>query len=198
LDVNSEILAQYAAVCQANVIVPIVEPEILMDGDHTIERASQVCLRVLSALFSRLQAHSVRLEAALLKTNMVLPGVEAGMAAAAEVASCTLRCLSATVPPALAGVVFLSGGLSEALATEYLAHINSPQVDIPRPWRLSFSYARALQHSALLAWGGHEEKVEEASQILVRLASANSLASRGIASESEPSTATLHVKNYVY
>lgn len=198
VDVNAEILAQYAATCQANGLVPIVEPEILMDGSHCINRASEVCRGVLAAVFNRMHMHRVDLSGVLLKTNMVLPGVDGPIATVEEVANHTVQCLAMTVPPALPGIVFLSGGLSESLATVYLRAINTCSLKTLRPWRLSFSYARALQHSAILKWAGVEENVKEASKILVDLARANSQASMGVLAESVCSDATLHVKDYTY
>jgi len=149
---NAQVLARFAALSQAAGLVPIVEPEVLMDGDHTIERCGEMTGMILRLVFNELAEHRVSLKGMLLKTNMVLPGEDASQrASVAEVAEATLRCLREAVPPAVPGVLFLSGGQDAIPATEHLNAMN--QVD-RIPWQLSFSYGRALQAPALEAWGG--------------------------------------------
>jgi hypothetical protein len=154
---NVEALARFAALSQEAGLVPIVEPEVLMDGDHTIERHYEVTENVLQALFQALAAHQVHLEGLLLKVNMILPGTECshevGVTAVAEA---TWRCMQHTVPAAVPGIVFLSGGQSDVRATEHLNALN--QIN-RTPWQLSFSYGRALQAPALKAWAGREANV---------------------------------------
>ena len=140
IDVNAHALARYAALCQEAGIVPIVEPEVLMDGDHTIDRSFEVTTAVLDALYQALFVQRVRLDGTLLKPNMVLSGYSCPQqASVAEVAEATVRCFRATVPAAVPGIVFLSGGQSDELAT---AHLNAMNTLEGRPWQLSFSYGR--------------------------------------------------------
>src|SRR5205823_3121919 len=138
-------------------LVPIVEPEVLMDGNHSIERCFDVTVRTLEVVFDELVLQGIVLEGMLLKPNMVVSGIEAKRQADAdEVADLTIRCLRRTVPPAVPGIVFLSGGQDEVTAT---AHLNAMNARGPHPWQLSFSYGRALQASALAAWRGEQANV---------------------------------------
>jgi len=157
--VNAHALARYAAICQEQGVVPIVEPEVLMNGSHTIERCEEVTDEVLHAVFNALLDQKVSLEGMLLKPNMVISGKECTkQASVGEVAFATLRCLSRHVPPAVPGVVFLSGGQDYVAATMHLNAIN--QLERPKPWQLSLSYGRALQDEALKAWGGKHENLK--------------------------------------
>jgi len=174
---NGSALARYAALCQEQGLVPIVEPEVLMDGSHTIERCEEVTSVVLHWLFHALFQQGVALEAMLLKPNMVVAGKTcARQASVDEVATATLRCLRRHVPAAVPGIVFLSGGQTATLATTHLNAIN--QQDL-RPWRISFSYGRALQDPALEAWAGRDENLKVAGLALHRRASCNSAACVG-------------------
>lgn len=191
-------LARYAAICQLHGLVPIVEPEILNDGDHTIELCAQVTERVLAAVFKALNDHGVLLEGCLLKPNMVLSGYEAAKkATAAEVGKWTLQTLQRTCPPALVGVVFLSGGQSEEEASVNLSAINA--VAGKKPWAVTFSYGRALQASTIKTWAGKSENVKAAQAVLFARAKANGEAALGkYAGSREGQGESLHVKNYVY
>jgi fructose-bisphosphate aldolase class I len=174
---NAHALARYAALCQEANIVPIVEPEVLMDGDHTIERSFEVTSRTLHAVFTELRDQRVQPEGILLKPNMVLPGYECPQQASdEEIARETVRCFRRHVPAAVPGVVFLSGGQSEEEATSRLNAMNEIG---PHPWKLSFSYGRALQAAALKAWGGKEENVEAAQRAYYHRAKMNSAAQTG-------------------
>jgi fructose-bisphosphate aldolase class I len=174
---NAHALARYAALCQEASIVPIVEPEVLMDGDHTIERSFEVTSRTLHAVFTELRDQRVQPEGILLKPNMVLPGYECPQQASdEEIARETVRCFRRHVPAAVPGVVFLSGGQSEEEATSRLNAMNEIG---PHPWKLSFSYGRALQAAALKAWGGKEENVEAAQRAYYHRAKMNSAAQTG-------------------
>ena len=158
--VNAHALARYAALCQEASIVPIVEPEILMDGTHTIDRAEEVTSDVLGTVFNELREQRVLLEGMLLKPNMVLAGYECSdQPDDDEVADRTLRCLRRHVPGAVPGIVFLSGGQSDEDATNRLNVMNQRG---PQPWEISFSYGRGLQAAALTTWAGDSEKVEAA------------------------------------
>lgn len=175
--VNANALARYAALCQEAGIVPIVEPEVLMDGANSIERCEAVTDRVLEAVFAELKAQHVLLEGMLLKPNMVISGKACPQQAGVEqVAQATTRCLKRRVPAAVPGIVFLSGGQSDELAT---AHLDAMNKQGPYPWRLSFSYGRALQAPALAAWRGKQENVEAAKQAYFKRARNNSAAARG-------------------
>ena len=177
IDVNAHALARYAALCQEANIVPIVEPEVLMDGDHTIERSYDVTSAVLDALFNALFDQRVRLDGALLKPNMVLSGYgSAAPAGVQEVAEATVSCFRATVPAAVPGIVFLSGGQSDELATAHLDAINRLG---PHPWQLSFSYGRALQSAALNAWKGESANVEAGRSAFLHRARLNGAARSG-------------------
>jgi fructose-bisphosphate aldolase class I len=175
---NAHALARYAALSQEQGLVPIVEPEVLMDGDHTIERCEQVTGQVLQAVFDALDEQGVALEAMLLKPNMVIHGDDCPEAASVgEVAAATLRCLRRHAPAAVPGVVFLSGGQDARLATAHLNAINRlPGV---KPWAISFSYGRALQDDALSAWHGRDDGVAAGGQALAQRARCNSAATLG-------------------
>jgi len=159
---NAHALARYAALCQEAGLVPIVEPEVLMDGGHTIERCYEVTEATLAAVYHALHGQRVVLEGTLLKPNMVLSGAACPkQAGVMEVAEATVRCFRRTVPTAVPGIVFLSGGQSAELATEHLDAMNRVG---PHPWELSFSYGRALQAPPLEAWRGHDENVQAAQK----------------------------------
>jgi fructose-bisphosphate aldolase class I len=177
MESNAEQLARYAALCQANGLVPIVEPEVLMDGTHTLERAQEVTDATLARVFERLDAHRVHLEGIILKPNMVLSGYERRPAGSeVAVATATVQCLRRHVPSAVPGIAFLSGGQSETASTSHLNQMNRQQ---PLPWKLSFSFGRALQQSALAAWRGLEANVPAAQAAFAKRARLNSLASAG-------------------
>jgi fructose-bisphosphate aldolase class I len=175
--VNSHALARYAALCQEARIVPIVEPEVLMTGDHTIDRSEQVTGAVLTAVFDELRNQRVLLEGMLLKPNMVLAGYDCAEQPSDEVvARRTLRCLRRHVPAAVPGVVFLSGGQSDEDAT---ARLNLMNRIGPQPWEVSFSYGRGLQAAALMAWRGDPANVAAAQAQYRRRAAATGAARRG-------------------
>ena len=177
LGANAHALARYAALCQEAGIVPIVEPEVLMDGDHSLDDCADATGRTLQALYDALYEHRVDLEGSLLKPNMVIPGKgNADQASAERIADATLSCFRRHVPPAVPGIVFLSGGQSEVEATVNLNAIN--QLD-GRPWPLSFSYGRALQASALTAWRGSQDAVGAAQAAFVHRARCNAAAAAG-------------------
>src|SRR6478735_8757810 len=174
---NAHALARYAALCQEAAIVPIVEPEVLMDAANTIERSFEVTSRTLHAVFTELRDQRVQPEGILLKPNMVLSGYECPQQATdEEIAHETVRCFLRHVPAAVPGIVFLSGGQSEEEAT---SRLNAMNVLGPHPWKLSFSYGRALQAAALKAWGGKEENVEAAQRAYYHRAKMNSAAQTG-------------------
>jgi fructose-bisphosphate aldolase, class I len=175
---NAHALARYAALCQEQEFVPIVEPEVLMDGPHTIERCEEVTGAVLHAVFNALFDQGVKLEGMLLKPNMVVAGKACKrQPAVEEVATVTLRCLRRHVPAAVPGIVFLSGGQTARLATAHLNAIN--QLSGPKPWKISFSYGRALQDPALEAWHGRDENLAAGQNALYHRASCNGAASVG-------------------
>ena len=175
---NAHALARYAALCQEADIVPIVEPEVLMDGDHTIDRCEAVTGDTLSEVFTALRRHDVLLEGMLLKPNMVISGQKCPQQAGVqEVAERTVRCLLRHVPAAVPGVVFLSGGQADVTATAHLDAMNRLPVD--NPWQLSFSYGRALQQPALQAWGGKADQVAAGQRAFFHRAKANSAACAG-------------------
>jgi len=175
---NAHALARYAALSQEAGLVPIVEPEVLMDGDHSIERSFEVTSRTLHAVFTELRDQRVHPEGMLLKPNMVLCGYEgSGQASHEQVAEETIRCFKRHVPAAVPGIVFLSGGQSDEDAT---ANLNAMNAIGPHPWQLSFSYGRALQAPALKAWGGKEENVEAAQRAYYHRAKMNSAARTGM------------------
>ncbi len=174
---NAEMLARYAAVCQELGIVPIVEPEVLMDGDHEIERCAEVTEAVLHSVFHALHRHGVSLEHMILKPNMVVPGKACRRAQPDEVAAATLKILRRGVPAAVPSINFLSGGQGPEEATENLNAINQQRG--PAPWQLSISYGRALQQPALQAWQGESENSDATQQALLKRAQLNSLAREG-------------------
>ena len=178
ISANAHALARYAALCQEQEIVPIVEPEVLMDGSHSIERCEEVTGQVLHVVFNELHRHQVVPEGMLLKPNMVVSGKGSSrQASIEEVAAATVRCLRRHVPAAVPGVVFLSGGQSAVLATAHLNAIN--RLDLPKPWALSFSYGRALQDPAMEAWRGKSENLKAAQQAFHHRAKCNSAATMG-------------------
>jgi fructose-bisphosphate aldolase class I len=175
---NAHALARYAALCQEASLVPIVEPEVLMDGSHSIERCEEVTTMVLHAVFQAVFEQRVALESMLLKPNMIVPGKASPRPTSVqEVATATLRCLLRNVPAAVPGIVFLSGGQSDRLATAHLNAIN--RLPGPKPWKISFSYGRALQDAALEAWHGRDENVKAAQEVLSHRARCNGAASLG-------------------
>jgi fructose-bisphosphate aldolase class I len=177
IHVNAHALARYAALCQAAQIVPIVEPEVLMDGDHDIERCYEVTQRVLNKTFQELRVQRVALEGMILKPNMVVSGKKCGkQASIAEVAENTIRLLKACVPAAVPGIAFLSGGQSDEDAT---AHLDAMNRIGGLPWRLTFSYGRALQAAPQKAWSGKAENVAAGERAFTHRARMNSLASKG-------------------
>ena len=177
LAANAHALARYAALCQEGGIVPIVEPEVLLDGNHTIERCEEVTEATLRITFSALSEQRVHLEGMILKPSMVVSGKDnARQAGVDEVAERTIRCLKRTVPAAVPGIAFLSGGQSAVSATEHLNRMNQMG---PHPWQVSFSYARALQDPALKAWKGEASNVATAQKIFYHRAKMNSAARSG-------------------
>ena len=176
---NAQALARYAALCQEAGIVPIVEPEVLMDGqpgNHSIDRCYDVTEWVLKTVFAELYDARVRLEGMVLKPNMVIDGKAARKASREEVAEKTLRVLKATVPAAAAGIAFLSGGQSDEEATAHLSIMNAAGA---LPWKLTFSYGRALQAAALKAWDGKAQNVAAGQRAFAHRAKMNSLAATG-------------------
>lgn len=172
---NADILARYAAICQVNDMVPIVEPEVLMDGDHDIEKTAFVTEKVLKHVFEALYWRKVVLEYIILKPNMVVAGKDCPNKPSVEqTAQATLTVLQRAVPAAVPSINFLSGGQSDEMATEHLKAIN--KIETPCPWYLSFSYGRALQASALKVWMGKEENVKAAQNKLIERAKENSMA----------------------
>lgn len=196
---NANGLARYAIICQENGLVPIVEPEILVDGTHDIDRCAEVSERVLAACYKALNDHHVLLEGTLLKPNMVTPGSESKKVTPEVIAEYTVRTLQRTVPPAVPGVMFLSGGQSEEEATLNLNAMN--KLETKKPWTLSFSYGRALQQSTLKAWQGKEENVAKAQEVFLARAKGNSEATLGKyqgGAGGADASESLHVKDYKY
>ena len=179
ISTNAHALARYAGLCQANDIVPIVEPEILMDGSHDIDDSFVVTEEVLHTVFFELYSQGVQYEQMILKPNMVLSGYDANNRASVdEVADATLQCFARTVPAAVPGIAFLSGGQSDEDATSHLNRMNQI-LDENKPWNLSFSYGRALQQPAIKTWLGKSENVTAAQDALINRAKLNSLATVG-------------------
>jgi len=177
ISANAHALARYAALCQDEGIVPIVEPEVLMDGDHDIDRCVTVTEWVLKTVFEQLYYGRVKLEGMVLKPNMAVPGKKsAKRASVEEVADKTLRVLKACVPAAVPGIAFLSGGQSDEEAT---AHLDAMNKLGPLPWRLTFSYGRALQHAPQTVWAGKSENTAAAQRAFTHRAMMNSLATAG-------------------
>jgi fructose-bisphosphate aldolase class I len=180
IEANAQALARYAALCQEAGLVPVVEPEVLMDGEHTLERCFDVTEEVLRAVFNQLHAQRVMLEGMILKPNMVLPGLTCPKQETVEdVADATVRCLLRAVPAAVPGVAFLSGGQPGELAS---AHLNAMNVRFKSrmPWGLAFSFARAIQQPALEIWRGEDAHVLAAQQALLHRARCNRAARRGV------------------
>lgn len=174
---NAHALARYAALCQEIGLVPIVEPEVLMDGNHGIERCEAVTAQALEAVFAELDAHHVQFEGMLLKPNMVIASKKCTQQASVQaVAEATLRCLRRYVPAAVPGIVFLSGGQSAEDATDHLNAMNSMGT---QPWQVSFSYGRALQAPVLAAWLGQESNANAAQKALLTRCQLNGLARDG-------------------
>ncbi|MPZ64752.1 MAG: fructose-bisphosphate aldolase class I [Pseudonocardiaceae bacterium] len=177
LHANAHALARYAALCQEQGIVPIVEPEVLMDGDHSIERCDEVTTAMLRRTFAELVGQQVMLEGMVLKPNMVLSGKDAARQAdVSEVAEATIACLRRCVPAAVPGIAFLSGGQSDDVATEHLDAMNRRG---PHPWELSFSYGRGLLAAGLSEWVGKTENVDAAHKVLAHRAYCTAMARQG-------------------
>lgn len=177
LDANAHALARYAALCQERSIVPIVEPEVLMDGDHSIDTCYDVTSRALRKTFDQLIEHRVALAGMILKPNMVLAGKKCGsQASVQEVAERTMECFRNTVPAEVPGICFLSGGQSDEQAT---ANLNAMNALGSHPWQVSFSYGRALQAPALAAWGGKSENLDAGRAALAHRARCNGAARDG-------------------
>ncbi|XP_061368709.1 fructose-bisphosphate aldolase 6, cytosolic-like [Gastrolobium bilobum] len=197
---NAYGLARYAAICQENGLVPIVEPEILVDGPHDINKCADVTERVLAACYKALNDHHVLLEGTLLKPNMVTPGSDSPKVAPEVIAEHTVRALLRTVPPAVPAIVFLSGGQSEEEATINLNAMN--KLKGKKPWSLTFSFGRALQQSTLKAWAGKDENIPKAQAALLTRCKANSNATlgtyKGDSNLGEGASESLHVKDYKY
>jgi len=195
-------LARYASICQQNGLCPIVEPEILMDGEHDIETDRRVTEKVVAACYTQLRLHNICLEGTLLKPNMVVSGASSKKKSTPEeVAKHTLLALQRTVPAAVPGVTFLSGGMTEAEASLNLNALQAQNLG-PRPWALTFSYGRALQRSVLKAWAGKKENIPRAQAVLLYRAELNGLAQKGkYRSELEKEASAkeaLYVKDYKY
>lgn len=197
---NANVLARYASICQQNLIVPIVEPEILTDGTHSLEDCIEASERTLAAVYKALSDHNVYLEGTILKPNMVLPGYDCTTKYTPEqVAVATVTVFQHTLPVAVPGVTFLSGGQSEIVATTHLNAIN--QYKAKKPWALTFSYGRALQASVLQTWKGKPENVKEAQKVFFHRARCNGLAALGKYEGEEGGDAAgkdLHVSKYTY
>ena len=176
---NAQALARYAALCQEAGLVPIVEPEVLMDGDHSLERCFRVTEQVLHVVFEQLYTQGVLLEGMILKPNMIVPGLDClQQKTVEEVADATVKCLLRVVPAAVPGIAFLSGGQTSELASARLNAMNA-RYKSRLPWELSFSFGRAIQQPALGIWHGEEANIEEAQEALYHRASCNSAARRG-------------------
>lgn len=194
---NASTLARYASICIQNGLVPIVEPEILMDGTHNLQTSHDVSVRVLSHVYRELHRHNVDLECTLLKPNMVRQGVSCTDEINWEkVGYYTVHAFQQSVPVSMPGVVFLSGGMSESDASVALNEIN--KYNGIKPWRLTFSYGRALQSSVISAWEGKSENIENAQNTLLQLARNNGLASQGTFEGTANEGKSLHEKDYVY
>ena len=177
ISANTHALARYAALCQENGIVPIVEPEVIMDGSHTAETCYEVTSSVLTALYAQLDEQNVYLEGSILKPNMIISGTECPTQASVQkVAEMTLDCFNKCVPQEVPGIIFLSGGQADELATAHLDAINKMG---PHSWKISFSYGRALQAAPLKTWSGKPENVSAAQAAFTHRASMNKLASLG-------------------
>jgi fructose-bisphosphate aldolase class I len=194
---NAVTLARYASICIDNGLVPIVEPEILMDGTHTSEQSREIAVNVLSVVYRELIRHNVDIECTLLKPNMVRPGVSSDEKMdCAQIAKHTIAAFQQAVPVSMPGVVFLSGGMSETEASMALNEIN--KLPAAKPWRLTFSYGRALQSTVLDTWRGLPGNLVHAQFELLKRAQANGLASNGKYVDEDTSGTSLHEKDYVY
>jgi len=193
-------LARYAAICQENGLCPIVEPEVLADGDHDIETCMKVSQKVYAAVIKALHENNIFFEGMLLKPNMITPGTTCSKRCSPqEIGERTIITLLRTIPAAVPGIMFLSGGQSEEEATQNLNAMN--QSNLKKPWSLSFSYGRALQHSCIKAWGGQEENFKKAQEVFLARAKANSEAQVGKyqgGTGEKGSNESLFVSNYVY
>lgn len=203
MEENANVLARYATICQMNGLVPIVEPEILMDGDHDLSKAVYATELTLSAVYKKLMDHHVYLEGTLLKPNMVCPGIDCTTKYTPDqIAQATITVLRRTVPAAVPGITFLSGGQSEEEATVHLDAMNRAIHGFGCiPWALTFSYGRALQNTVLKTWKGDPKNVSAAQSALLARAKANSEASQGKYSASTGSAAShekMFVKDYRY
>jgi len=179
IEANAQALARYAALCQETGLVPIVEPEVLMDGNHSLQRCCEVTVEVLHTVFNELYTQQVTLEGMILKPNMALPGLSCSLQVGVdEVADATVRCLLRSVPAAIAGIAFLSGGQSAELASARLNAMNAA-FEMRLPWALSFSFARAIQQPALEIWRGKEANVSAAQKALYHRARCNRFARLG-------------------
>jgi fructose-bisphosphate aldolase class I len=179
IEANAQALARYAALCQEAGLVPVVEPEVLMDGDHTLARCAEISEAVLRAVFGQLAAQGVMLEAMILKPNMVVPGLACGTQTTVdEVADATVKCLLRAVPAAVPGIAFLSGGQPSELASARLNAMNV-RFKTRAPWALAFSFARAIQQPAMEIWRGEASNVPAAQQALFHRADCNRAARRG-------------------
>jgi len=193
---NADSLAKYALICQRNGLVPIVEPEVLAEGNHDIEKCAEISRAVYSEVFNALCKHGVLLEGILLKPNMITSGMNSEKKVKSEVvAEKTVETLARTVPPAVPGIMFLSGGQSEEESSLNLNAINLASKYI-KPWTLSFSYGRALQSSSLKAWGG--KNIKEGHAALLKRAAANANASLGKYEIESNKGESLHIANYTY
>lgn len=180
IETNAHALARYAALCQEAGMVPIVEPEVLIDGEHTLERCYEVTLQTQHAVFDELHRQGIHFPGMVLKPSMVIAGKQCPKRIAPEeVAEWTIRCLRDTVPASVPGIAFLSGGQSDEEATVHLNAMNVLARSMRLPWRLTFSYARALQNQAMERWSGNAANVDAARRILLHRARCNSAASRG-------------------
>jgi len=197
---NAHGLAMYAAICQQNGLVPIVEPEVLMDGDHSLEICAAVGEAIWDATIKALHDHHVLFEGILLKPSMISPGSEwkGTPATSQDIAAATVRVLQRTIPPAIPGIMFLSGGQSEEEASAHLDAMNKLVSKTKIPWALSFSYGRALQASAISAWAGKLENVQAGQEAFLKRAKANSLAQLGKYTSEGTSGESLHIKDYKY
>jgi fructose-bisphosphate aldolase class I len=183
-EANAHALARYAALCQESGLVPIVEPEVLMDGSHSIETCYDVTVTIQKEVFRQLEVQGVMLEGIVLKPNMIVSGTECSVQADVNtVAALTVKCLKETVPSSVPGIAFLSGGQSNEDATAHLNAMNSTYGD-DLPWNLTYSYGRALQQSALNTWGGKTENLAAAQDAFYLRAKLNGLASTGDYSDS--------------
>eukprot|EP00427_Karlodinium_veneficum_P052251 CAMPEP_0169366902 /NCGR_PEP_ID=MMETSP1017-20121227/33377_1 /TAXON_ID=342587 /ORGANISM="Karlodinium micrum, Strain CCMP2283" /LENGTH=366 /DNA_ID=CAMNT_0009464895 /DNA_START=35 /DNA_END=1136 /DNA_ORIENTATION=- len=192
-------LARYAAICQENGLMPIVEPDVVMDGAHSIEVSAKITKHVLIQTFASLDRHNVDVEGILIKTNMVRPGEKSTNPECPElVGAATVKVFGSCLPVNLPGIVFLSGGMSEEFATSALAAINAHEDRKKLPWPLTFSYGRALQHSARVNWQGNPDNFQKAQTALLERARVNSEASLGRYAESAATngstTTSLHVE----